>query len=70
MIRFYEDSSKPKLWAKDLREKILKKYNYGTIAKNYDTAIGDALKAGNEQVAEIASLVTNNGVRFKERTPQ
>jgi hypothetical protein len=45
-------------------------YEYVTVSYSWNKkAIGDALKAGNEQVAEIASLVTNNGIRFKERTP-
>jgi glycosyltransferase involved in cell wall biosynthesis len=42
-MRFYEDSSTPRLWAKDLKEKLRKSHNFKAIARIYDDVLASIL---------------------------
>jgi glycosyltransferase involved in cell wall biosynthesis len=41
--KFYNSSSIPKEWAKDLKEKITKEYSFENVSKKYDTVFKEIL---------------------------
>lgn len=41
--KFYNSSSIPKEWAKDLKEKIIKEYSFENVSKKYDTVFKEIL---------------------------
>jgi len=43
--KFYNGSSIPKEWAKDLQTKIKEKFSFGSVAKTYSEVLNDCLKA-------------------------
>lgn len=43
VLRFYEDASTPRLWAKDLRAKLRDKYSFAAISKAYSVTLGEIL---------------------------